>query len=115
VLVRGVCRMRTHAFTRWLATICFFSCAAVAVGQAGPRPQLQTLDQLTRLHIPITSGSSFRMLSGKNGEVTLIIDRVVAAELASLAQLSYSRVEKVSVRALGLDRSEVEVRFRDSS
>lgn len=108
--------MRTHAITLWLATTCFVSHIDTVSAQASPRaPRLSTLDQLTRLQIPVTSGSSFRMLSGKKGELTLVVDRVTADELAPLASLSDSRVRKVGVRALGLDRAEIEVTFHDAS
>lgn len=104
--------MRTLALTWWVAAICVFQIHAAA-GQDGP--ELQSLDQLTRLQIPVTSGSGFRLLGGKSGEITLIVDRVEASGLEPLNSLSDGRVEKVSVRSLGLDRAEITVRLREAS
>jgi tetratricopeptide (TPR) repeat protein len=81
---------------------------------ASAGPSIETLGQLTRLQIPVTNGSSFRMLSGKGGELTLVLDRVTTAALDPLTSLSDSRVQKISVRAIGLDKAEVVVRFQEA-
>jgi len=104
--------MRTRALSWWIATICFFSSFTFALAQEAPK--LDTLGQLTRLQIPVINGSTFRMLSGKSGELTLVIDRVVPSSLDALSALSDNRVEKISVRPLGLDKAEVVLRFRDA-
>ncbi len=103
--------MRTHAWIWWLATICFFSYTVVVLAQEQPR--LDTLDQLTRLQIPVTTGSTFRMLTGKGGELTLVVDRVTASALQPLSALNDTRVQKISVKPLGLDKAEVLVQFQD--
>lgn len=107
--------MRTHGVMWWLgiAAICFLSLTAVVSGQDGAK--LETLAQYTRLQIPVTSGTSFRMLSGKSGEVTLMVDRVASGALDSLATFNDSRVQQVQVKNLGLDKAEVTVRFREAA
>lgn len=102
--------MRTHITWRLVATI--FTVAPAAF--AGTKPSLESMDQLTRIQIPITSGSSFRMLTGKAGELTLVVDRVTTSDLTALQGLSDKRVEKMAVRPVGLDKAEIEVRFRQS-
>jgi len=54
------------------------------------------------------------MLSGKGGELTLVVDRVTVSALEPLATLSDSRVLKVAVRPLGLDKAEIVVHFREA-
>lgn len=106
--------MRTHFHLAWwlgLGAICFLSLSAVVSGQEAPR--LETLDQYTRIQIPVSSGSGFRMLSGKAGEVTVVVERVASGVLESLPSLADSRVKQVSVKRLGLDKAEVTVRFND--
>ncbi|MGZ3657545.1 MAG: hypothetical protein ACXVCS_18455, partial [Bdellovibrionota bacterium] len=107
--------MRTHAnaLAWWLGigAVCFLSLCAVVNGQE--LPKLETLDQYTRIQIPVTSGSAFRMLSGKTGEVTLVVDRVATGALDSLPRFTDSRIKQVSVKTLGLDKAEVTVRFSD--
>src|SRR5262245_38038117 len=98
-------RVETLARRIGFGLICLLSSSPMVSGQDGPR--LETLDQYTRLQIPVTSGSSFRMLSGKAGEVTLVVDRVATGALEALASVRDARVEKVSVRGLGLDKAEI--------
>ncbi len=95
-----------------ISTYIFWLSAAIA-GQEGSR--LETLDQYTRLQIPITSGTTFRILSGKSGEVTLMLDRVAAGALEALAKLTDSRVREVRVKAVGLDKAEITVFFLDAA
>jgi TolA-binding protein len=95
-----------------VSAVGFLSFSLVVAGQEGPK--LETLDQYTRLQIPITSGSSFRMLSGKSGEVTLVVDRVATGALEALAGLSDSRISGVKVHPVGLDKAEVTVRFQSA-
>lgn len=103
-------RTRTRKFiAKWWFTATLIS--GTALGKE--MPKLETLDQLTRIQIPITGGSTFRMLTGKPGELTLVVDRVTTSDLAALASLSDKRVEKMAVRPLGLDKAEIEVRYRE--
>ena len=100
--------MRTRGVFWWLTA------AVISVSAHGKEsPKLETMDQLTRIQIPITGGSSFRMLTGKSGELTLVVDRVSISDLAGLQGLSDKRVEKVSVKQLGLDKAEIGLSFRE--
>jgi tetratricopeptide (TPR) repeat protein len=76
-------------------------------------PKLESLGQYTRLQIPVTSGTTFRLLSAKGGEATLVVDRVATGALEGLASLSDGRVKEVRAKALGLDKAEITVRFQD--
>lgn len=75
-------------------------------------PKLQTLDQLSRLQIPVNNASTFRMVRG-SGETTIVLERVSAAQLASLKSLSDQRVAGLSVKAVGLDSAEIQLSFRE--
>jgi tetratricopeptide (TPR) repeat protein len=85
--------------------------STVAYGLEPPR--LETLEQLTRIQIPVTSGSGFHLLNGKAGEVTLVVERVGSGITESLAKLKDERVKDVTVKTVGLDSAEVTVHFLD--
>lgn len=78
-------------------------------------PKLETMDQYTRLQLPITRGTSFQMHSGKAGEMSLTVDRVATGALESLPALQDSRVSQIRVKKTGLDKAEITVQFRDSN
>ena len=100
--------------SHWSVTVWLASALLSGPALGKEAPKLESMDQLTRIQIPITSGSSFRMLTGKAGELTLVVDRVTTSDLAGLQALSDKRVEKMAVRPIGLDKAEIEVRFRES-
>jgi tetratricopeptide (TPR) repeat protein len=110
--------MRTHVKTlpRLLSISFagFLSLTGLSQGQDVPsRARLETLDQYTRLQIPVSAGSGFRMMNGKAGEVTLVIDRVATGALERLPTLTDTRIKRVTVKTLGLDKAEINVRFSD--
>jgi tetratricopeptide (TPR) repeat protein len=108
--------MRTHISIAWwlgIGTVCLLSLSAVVNGQELPR--IESLEQLTRIQIPVTSGSGFHLLSGKSGEVTLVVERVATGAMETLPKLADSRVKQVTVKTLGLDKAEVTVHFTDAA
>lgn len=107
--------MRTHVGLAWwlgIGAVCFLSISAVVSGQESAR--LESLEQYTRIQIPVTSGSGFRLLSGKGGEATLVVERVATGVLETLPTLRDARVTQVTVKTLGLDKAEVTVHFADA-
>lgn len=102
--------MRTE-FTWWIAIFLFFSFAAIS--SAEEAPLLQTLDQYTRLQIPVTTGSSFRLLNGNPAETKLIVDRLRPEALAALKGAADRRVKSVQVTTTGLDKAEITIQFRE--
>lgn len=103
--------MRTE-FTWWLAIFLCFSFAAIA--SAADAPLFQTLDQYTRIQIPVTTGSSFRLLNGNPAETKLIVDRMRPEALNGVTSWSDQRVKSVQVSATGLDKAELTIRFREN-
>ncbi|MGZ3695962.1 MAG: tetratricopeptide repeat protein, partial [Bdellovibrionota bacterium] len=103
--------MRT-VFTWWIAIFICFSFAALASAQDSPL--FQTLDQYTRIQIPVTGGSSFRLLNGNPAETKLIVDRMKPEALESLKNVNDRRVKSVTVSPTGLDKAEITVRFQES-
>lgn len=99
--------MRTRAF--WLVAALIPS--IVWANEA----QFQTLDQYTRIQIPVTGASTYRLVSGKNGETTVVIDRVSPTWLQSLQSIRDNRVKGAKVQSVGLDRVELQLQFHDSN
>ncbi len=77
--------------------------------------QFQTLDQYTRIQIPVTGASTYRMISGQNGETTVVIDRVSPTWLQGLNSAQDNRVKGAKVQAVGLDKVELQLQFQDSN
>jgi tetratricopeptide (TPR) repeat protein len=80
----------------------------------GDEPKFQSLEQYTRIQIPLSSGASFRLVNGP-GEATVTLDRVRPETVSSSAQWSDSRVSSVSAKALGLDKVEMKLKFHSSA
>ena len=89
------------------------SFAAMAAGEAAAR--FQSLEQYTRLQIPATNGSTFRLSNGTNGTATLVIDQIRPGSLDGLARWTDARVAAVDVKSLGIDRAEVTIHFKDAA
>lgn len=102
--------MRTE-FTWWIAIILCFSFAALASAAEGP--QFQTLEQYTRIQIPVTGGTSFRLLGGNGTETKLIVDRTRPEQLSQLQSWSDKRVKSVRVASTGLDKAEITIQFQE--
>ena len=75
---------------------------------------LQTLDQYTRIQIPVTTGTSFRLLNGNPSETKLVVERVRTEQLATAAAWQDSRVASVNVNPVGLDKAEITIRYRET-
>jgi tetratricopeptide (TPR) repeat protein len=73
--------------------------------------QFQSLDQYTRIQIPVTGASTYRMISGKTGETTVSIDRISPTWLQSLQSATDGRVKGVKVISTGLDRVDLQLQF----
>ena len=109
-------RTHNHLLVWWLGIMAFGFCSfsLLVSGKEPLQARLETLDQYSRIQIPITSGSGFRIVSGKKGEVSLTIERVATNALTALPGMVDSRIQKVQVKELGLDRAEITIQFRDS-
>jgi tetratricopeptide (TPR) repeat protein len=115
----GVCRMRTHvkALEKWLgigALSILSSSAVVSAAGSFSGAYLETMDQYTRIQIPVSTGSSFKMMNGRAGEVTLVVDRVATGATDRLPTFTDPLIKQVTVKTLGLDKVEVTVHFSDS-
>lgn len=89
-----------------------FCSALTAVAQDGPL--FQTLDQYTRLQIPVTSGTSFRLLNANPLETKLIVERVRNEQLSATGAWKDHRVASVVVHPVGLDKAELTIRFKEA-
>jgi tetratricopeptide (TPR) repeat protein len=76
---------------------------------AADSPRFQTMDQYTRIQIPASAGSTFRLVSGKSGEVSVILDRVRPDSIVGTSGWGDGRVRGVQVKPLGLDKVELVV------
>lgn len=107
--------MRTrNELTWWIVIVCSF-CFAFAAAAADGGASIQTLEQYTRIQLPVTGGTSFRLNSRQGVEAKLTIDRIRVNELERAKLWSDARVESVSVQPLGIDSAEVTIRFREGS
>lgn len=83
----------------------------IAFGDAfGAEAKFQSMEQYTRIQIPVITGSSFRFLSDA-GEATIQLDRVKNDTNPPVAAWSDARVASVSYQASGLDKAELRVKF----
>jgi TolA-binding protein len=99
--------MRTRAIWFFL----FFIPKLAAANEA----QFQTLDQYTRIQIPVTGASTYRLISGKDGEASLTLDRIQMSWIQSLNSSSDARLQKIQVMPVGLDKAEIKFKFADSN
>lgn len=79
---------------------------------AAEAPKFQSLDQYTRIQIPASPSSSFRLVNGSSHEAVVVVDRVKPGTLESLAAWTDGRVKAVSASQLGLDKVELTVSFQ---
>lgn len=79
---------------------------------AAEAPKFQSLDQYTRIQIPASPSSSFRLVNGSGSEAVVVVDRVKPGTLDNLAGWADGRVKGVSASQLGLDKVELKVSFQ---
>jgi tetratricopeptide (TPR) repeat protein len=97
--------MRTRAF--WFSL--FLSPVLALANEA----QFQTLDQYTRIQIPVTGATTYRLVTGRDGEASLTLDRIQTSWIQSLNSSSDARLEKIQVHPVGLDKAEIKLKFAD--
>lgn len=79
---------------------------------AAEAPKFQSLDQYTRIQIPASPSSSFRLVNGSGNEATVVVDRVKPGTLDNLSSWTDGRVKAVNASQLGLDKVELKVSFQ---
>jgi TolA-binding protein len=94
--------------TRVLFALIGFSLNAAAA----EAPKFQSLDQYTRIQIPASPSSSFRLVNGSGTEAVVVVDRVKPGTLDNLSSWTDGRVKAVSASQLGLDKVELKVSFQ---
>jgi tetratricopeptide (TPR) repeat protein len=105
--------MRTQVVFSWLMMLVGFLTAVAAV--ASETPKLQSMDQYTRIQIPVAAGSTFRLINGQNGEATLVVDRIRPGALDAVKSWQDSRLRGVALNPVGLDTVELKLQFKSSA
>lgn len=85
------------------------------IASAEPQQQavLQSLSAYTRIQVPVSGATSFRLVGGKGDEARLVIDRAKASQFSALAGLSDKRISGISVNPTGLDKVELTIKFHE--
>jgi tetratricopeptide (TPR) repeat protein len=104
--------MRTRykvANTIWAV---FLALVASMSAYGNTEPKLQTLSAYTRIQIPVSNASNFRVVNG-NGEARITIDRIRSTSLHSLIGKTDRRIADIKVTPQGLDKLELFLRFQE--
>ena len=89
----GILRMKTLYTLSWLIGLVGCLHAAIASAEVAPTaPKIQTLDQYTRIQIPVANASTFRLIRGSGADSTIVLERISLSQLAALKSLSDKRV-----------------------
>lgn len=80
---------------------------------AADKPKFQSLEQYTRIQIPSANGSTYSLVSGKDGEASIILDRIRPSALDPLLSSSDARVKSISINQLATDKVEIKVNFKE--
>ncbi|RZA07113.1 MAG: tetratricopeptide repeat protein [Proteobacteria bacterium] len=89
--------------------------SSIGVAAAADLARFQSLEQYTRLQIPASNGSTFRLTNGTNGTATLLIDHVRPGVMDALTSWTDDRVASVSVKSIGVDQAEVTIQFKNAA
>ncbi len=91
-----------------MALLCLLLATAVATAV---EPKFQTLEQYTRLQLPVAGGSTFSLLNGGTDNAILTLDRVRPGALEAIKSWRDDRVKSVEIIPQGLDKVQIQVNF----